>query len=1446
MKKILIIVSVIICVFYAFWLEGVPRFLGLTKPFVYSSIEQLLGYKISDTDLIFNTSLRPDIVIKADTLRIVNPNDDEILNIAQPFVRINLLPLLWGKVKITALEMKDLKGECYLDEPILKQKTVINFLKKISFNSSLISVEKYRINLAQKHGEKGVLLDGNGFYYSKNTRGRKLKTSVKANINGKSSDICFDVFIPKSNKDSISSNVIKVENFALGYLNKYFSEYLPKDLVSITGSVNFDLRGEVFNADLSDVKISFKESFKDIEFPVRTFMSGKINFFEQGLNLKELVIKGAGLDAKFDYAQRRFGTRKLDIKTSVEIINSRTEVLIKFLPAIHTQELNLYYLKKYPLYGDVNGRLGIDSKASTSLFTGNILVNNAYLVNPIKNDKKRASINLSFDGDKVKYDVIVGAGGSELVQVNGMTDLYGDRDSKIKIKSSQNVDLSIARDIVEMLRKILYFEAGPLPILKISGRGNIDIDVEGNRQNPHVWGALNFKNATASFVEMNGIEISSADGRLDFNDQNVLFKFDKALIEGKPVSINGTCDLFGHLKVFVETENFDLSQGLSVIKTSPMLQGLRSIIPPVDNVQGLADLKLEITGVVPDVEDVVLSKNLFVKGSLNLHKVAVTVQEFVVSNIFGKIDFENKNVVISAKSRLENSSIDISGKITDDIADFHVSSDKLDLRDILYKSAFKGVADGNIINFDCKYKGKADVVEYDKILLKALVLQSGENIPLVLSQGDITVKNGVCHINNIKGFVTNNPFVMSAKIVNLGKKTQNINASIKLSDAALSTINLIREFYLIPQETKNLLRQFDFEKGVTNIDLKVVNNRPYMDFELDDVLIKYLPLDMPLKIINGRVELKNDLVNLSKINTLADDMPIFIDGKISNIYKTPFAEVYINSVPKQTFIDKYINRNSLYPLKVKGDIIYSTRLKGRQDLYNITANAKIGERASVYYMGASLGDMENPTIIDVDADIVKNNAIKINKFEYNKSVLSQNNKPNIINFLKVNGLIRIINNEPVFNNLQIKTENATDARIFNVIFKKPHIKQGLFNSDLRINGKLSNLKISGDFNIYDIDVPLMQTILKSVSLKFLPQVIKIDSIAEFFSNEIKLSAEAENKLYPPFRIKKGNVHFDKLDMNSAIADLKKIELNKPKQYSDKQEVNLAILEIDSLNLTAEDVLIKGVFAKGLETIISLSDKMLLSFSDYSFDLANGKIAGDFSYNLLTNRADLLMNAENIDANELSEMLFDLSNQMYGALTGTVNLSCNGTNSKTCMTTLNGNAVFNVSDGRMPKLGSLEYLLKAGNLLKGGITGLSINSLVDLITPLKTGEFSNIFGNINISQGVADDIKISTRGKDLSLYMKGSYNFDTSDARMYVFGLLSRNIKTPLGAIGNVSLNTLFNLIPGVDLEAESPFVNDLNKIPGLELSQKSFRKFIAEILGDITGENYVKSFKWVN
>ena len=84
--------------------------------------------------------------------------------------------------------------------------------------------------------------------------------------------------------------------------------------------------------------------------------------------------------------------------------------------------------------------------------------------------------------------------------------------------------------------------------------------------------------------------------------------------------------------------------------------------------------------------------------------------------------------------------------------------------------------------------------------------------------------------------------------------------------------------------------------------------------------------------------------------------------------------------------------------------------------------------------------------------------------------------------------------------------------------------------------------------------------------------------------------------------------------------------------------------------------------------------------------------------------------------------------------------------------------------------------------------------------------------------------------------------------IYVFGRLSKSANTILGVIGNASLNSLFALIPGINLnEPQNAFLlKEINKIPGIELSSQKYRLFRAVIDGDISGEEYVKSFEWVN
>ena len=347
-------------------------------------------------------------------------------------------------------------------------------------------------------------------------------------------------------------------------------------------------------------------------------------------------------------------------------------------------------------------------------------------------------------------------------------------------------------------------------------------------------------------------------------------------------------------------------------------------------------------------------------------------------------------------------------------------------------------------------------------------------------------------------------------------------------------------------------------------------------------------------------------------------------------------------------------------------------------------------------------------------------------------------------------------------------------------------------------------------------------------------------------NEVLFEGTLKNKLTRPYKIEKATLYTKDLNLNSVINKLKVAQVDNTSALDSFEGFDLNSVVFNNMNFKADNIELRNIKATDFSATASLNENGIFDINNLVFNIAQGHLGGKYRYNLKNNDMSLNLSAEKINANDITWALFDLNNQIYGDLTGTINISCNGSNFENCMQTLNGNTIFNVNEGRMPKLGSLEYLLKAGNLVKGGITGLSINSVIDLITPLKTGEFEDIYGSIRIKDGIARNIEISTKGKDLSLFISGTYNFATSVAEMEVLGMLSRKISTFLGPVGNMSINTLFNVIPGVDLAKDSLLLERINKIPGLELSEKAYRKFIAEIKGNINGEEYVTSFRWIN
>ena len=322
--------------------------------------------------------------------------------------------------------------------------------------------------------------------------------------------------------------------------------------------------------------------------------------------------------------------------------------------------------------------------------------------------------------------------------------------------------------------------------------------------------------------------------------------------------------------------------------------------------------------------------------------------------------------------------------------------------------------------------------------------------------------------------------------------------------------------------------------------------------------------------------------------------------------------------------------------------------------------------------------------------------------------------------------------------------------------------------------------------------------MKTLTFVFKDKTVDLSSKGEILGNDVIFKGTLKNKFTAPYYIENAELYTKDIDLNYITNRLKSAQADDV-QMMETPSLDIKNTVIKNLIVTADRIRLRNINATNVEAHIAINEKHAFNIEKVKFNVANGSVDGRFSYNLSYNNTWIHLNAKNINANDMAIAMFDLNNQIYGDLTGNVKLSCNGADFNKCMQTLNGSVMFDVKNGRMPKLGSLEYLLKAGNLVKGGVTGLSLNNVIDVLVPLKTGNFSEIYGNMSVKNGITNDIEISSKGNDLSLFITGNYNFGTSNADMEVLGILSNRISTMFGPIGNVSLNTLFNLVPGVDL-----------------------------------------------
>ena len=1467
---------------YGVYYWGIPCVIDLPKniDLIEQTVFKESGYRVSLQNPTLKMGIIPAVQLKADSFAILNNDNSKALDIENPYINIRLLPLILKKIDIKNFSADKIEANLVFDKDSkfkLGQYIIELPQEKMPLKLAHASIQlnSYNINLEDKLQNKDLKMHGQYLTVNNFENDKHVDFSTIAEIyTGKNKSFIksdVDLKLPLNKIDDNQCDISgHISNLDLSDFSIYAKALSDNKIKALSGIINFtaqttetpDKHKKIqTNLYLDNLGIFGENQAKSISYKKRLTLKSNITTIKNGIQINDASISAQNIHAFSSGKITKLNNKFPNLNLKLTINNSKAEDIIPLLPwsADLCPDINLYLLKQTVFKGDIVGNLEIKGKADMPDVKGNVMVSNAYMVQPLPNADK-ATIKLAFLGDKLNLDVKVPTSQTQTVWVKGPINLYT-KYTELLITSTDSVDLKTAQIVLNPLHDILHFELGPVPIMDIKGKGGINLKVIGTRENPHGWGQFYFKDGIVSFLDIHNMTITNASGTLDFDNQNTLFQSKTATLNGKPISVKGTCSLLGVLNFNVETKGQNIEKLLHTIKTSPMLTDIQKLTEPIDNAQGLVNANINITGKVKDPNDIVFNKNLFAKGTIELLSNSIKLKgaPVAISKTSGILKFNNMDADFDLQSNLNNSIIKTKGKIKDNICNVEVLSHKFNLGDAIKtlptatKLPYKNDLATINTSFVGKYKGNVQDINYNNVYLKGNVYSNrgAKSAIIVDNNSSFELKNSNFKLPRLQGTFKKSPYFISLNINKMFEKNRVVNGNCKIKSLDLNLINDNALQYILPPKTSNDLKNIEFLNGIVDISARIVNSNLNAFSILDNVSLLYKPKQTKLAIKSGNILLKNNTLYLNKINSHLDKMPLFVNGKISNVQTTPNLNLFINTKPTQEFFDQFFNNNALYPIKLKGDAILTTRVNGDINNLNTNSTLDILENSSIYYMGATIGDVENPVKITIN-NTLSPDKIKINNLQYDRIISSQNNRPYTKTQLNASGTLHLQKNNIVgFNNFKIKTQNPTDAKIFNIIFRKPFMKQGVFTSDLVLNGTSINPKIKGKLDVTSIDIPLFDATVRDVNLDFKNDKIFVKSRGTILTNDINLNAIVRNKLTPPYTVENATLKLPDLNINKITDTLQDLEAesirnNPHTATSNNQNFDISQVIIQKANIEADKIKVRNINADNFTAQLGLNKDGLLDINNFKFDIAQGSVFGKFKHNLHTHITNLDISLDKANAAIMSEALFDLKGQVYGNVNGHFNLSCKGDTQDNCFKTLNGDGTFKIADGRMPKLGSLEYLLKAGNLLKGGFTGLSINSLIDLVTPLKTGNFESISGNMHITKGIADKINIYSNGDDLNMYMTGSYNIITSVADMNIYGSLTKNITTVFGKIKNASLNTLFNTIPGINDSTEKLLLQeDIAKIPNIKNATDIYRIFFVDINGDINGENYVRSFKWV-
>lgn len=1507
-KKILICLAatLLMCV-CLYLLSGF--FAGLY--FTSEKIEQLVLRQTGLNAQLKNTRIKtlPDLslMIASESVLLNLPEGENILRGSNIKFRVKLIPLLFKKLSISLFYADNLSINIERDndglfnfQKFIKAKS--NIPLKIKFKNANLNFNDFSFSFADNKNKKNLFFESKKFAFVLNNHSKYLKHNSEGilKVCDINTALCtqsdFNAFVSTrfplnrflDSKDTDFDIQVKNADFSafLPYINEFSGLKFAKSdlkfdfLFKKVEQKPFNVYSLDFNSSDIFLDFDFNNKKNKVILPKKSEL--KLNFVakKNALEVNNSYFVGKDFNIKFLGYLLDYKTNKPKADFNIKIADSDIMRFVYMLPAgivDYKTDLINELINAKP-YAKVNGDIYVKGDCLKPDIKGKMSVKDIFLFSRPKGFDT-ANVECEFVGDKVNVDVYVPGPNSQFVRVKGYSEIYNNQAGSYEVVSSDDVDLAFAHKYLIPVQRVIGFKLGPLPYMKISGVGKIHINTSGTIYDAIVNGKFYGKNIKASLEGLNSV-LTNGKIELDFNGKVINIQNTSAEMSGGKFFLKGFADDFNNLDVTASIKNIQASNLLNIAKTSCLIKPYSGDLSFIKSASGPADMDIIFKGKAKSLEGIDFMNDIKPHGTIYLNGVNAVIQpKYPFYNAKGKIIFSDKfdiDIISDfmgaksfAKGFITPDSNNLADKNTKLKLDLNIGiksmlfsrfSEMLSMQDYLNNRILKFVFTNSpikeidfLFGIDGHLKGAipSDFKNFDfsKLSINGNFTPynspKSKNIEFISGKYSASGTSALISNSHIKFFGSD--IFSDGQILDFTGKPR-ANLKLRANSFALDKMQNIADFTDI-QLFKVLLSDFTDYKGLIGIDLNLKKNLPYGKVSFNNVSMFNKKQQIPLLLKSGGIKFAGEKIFLDALNFNYGNTPIYFNASITNyLSERPLFNAMYSTNIDEISADKLINPYLTYPFKVKGETRMKGRIKGDFDNYSIISYLTLPQGTDITYMGANFGDTQYDREFEVKADFTKNIA-KINSAKYVKFIPSQNNKPTAVTMLRAGGKIVSSGKNLFFNNFNIVTPNPVTAKVFNVIFKKSVLKQGLFTCDLNLNGNVLLPHATGKINFSNINIPLYSTQINDLDCNISKNTINAFIRGKSFDSDVEIISNIRNRQQLPVIVDNLEINSKKISLSRFIEGISHL----PKGSSDIVPGQPIVLRPQDLIITkghakVDSLELYNIKASNFYMDFSNPTGDMLNINNMEFNIASGTVKSKGNFDISSLLFDIDSIVYDCDANVLSESFLGLQNQIYGKTNAKINLKGKIPENAQDIKLVSGNVNFSVNNGKMPKLGSLEYLLRAGNLIKSGILGLTLNNLIEVLTPYKTGEFSAIKGSFDVHDGKISSLEIFSKGNNLSLFIYGGYDVINDNADIEILGRLSKNVSNVLGAFGNASLNTLLSTITGNKIKegAKSQIIENVNKIPLIEISGDDYRLFLAKIKGKLNSDGYVKSFNWLN